>query len=73
MSRKIIRFFAFCKRLLSPRLSLLKHIEALERRNKRLSEENLNLAGYVDFLTGKCIQFHLRRLITEAEKGSVVA
>ena len=45
----------------------------LERRNAVLAEESLGQAGYIRFLTGKCVSFECARLVRAAERGEVVS
>lgn len=51
---------------------LRRRVAELERRNAQLAEEALNQAGYINFLTGKCITFEIARLVGQVEKGAVL-
>jgi hypothetical protein len=67
---------ASSRRPLSPQeeiARLRRQVASLERRNAELAEENLSQAGYIRFLTGKCITFEIACLVRRVEKGEVIA
>jgi hypothetical protein len=88
MSRNLRAFFARVKLIprrrpenphqiiarLEARASFAEAREAeLERRNRVLAEESLGQAGYIRFLTGKCVSFECDRLVRATERGEVVS
>ena len=44
-------------------------IARLERRNAALVQECLDQAGYIRFLTGKCMAFECAELVRRIERG----
>ena len=70
------RRFSRSRRPLSPQeeiARLRRQVASLERRNAELAEENFSQAGYIRFLTGKCIAFEIATLVRRVEKGEVIA
>jgi hypothetical protein len=71
MSRKISSFIRSVKRSFRPP-SPSEELAQLRRRNAALVKENMDLSGYIAFLTGKCIGFEVARLVRQAERGELV-
>lgn len=52
--------------------SIQEEIAALRRRNAFLVQESLEMASYINFLTGKCVTFECATLVRQAERGELV-
>lgn len=75
MLRNLRSLFTRVKRNPPPRSRVRsphEQIIALQRRITVLAEENLEQAGYIRFLTGKCVNFECDQLVRQVEKGELV-
>jgi len=76
MTRNLRSLYSRVKRSFQPRhipASPREETASLRRRNAALVRENMELAGYIRFLTGKCITFECASLVRQVEKGEVIS
>lgn len=74
MLRNLRSLFTRVKRIPPPRsrvMSQHEQIAYLEKRNAALVQQGLDQAGYIRFLTGKCVNFECDRLLRQVEKGEL--
>ena len=70
MTRNLRAMFSRVKPNPRPRTETPQEtIARLERRNDELVRQCLDQAGYIGFLTGKCVTFECAELVRRIERG----